>query len=103
MTPREVHGRLASASPAPLLLDVREPWEYGIVHLPDSKLIPMHELPLKLLDLDPARETVIICHLGIRSRVAAHFLEQQGFTNVINLLGGIEAWAVDVDRSLPRY
>src|SRR5690349_4753329 len=102
MTPKELHGHLSSALVPPLLLDVREPWEFSIVHLPDSRLIPMHELPLKFLELDPSRETVIICHHGIRSRVAAHFLEQQGFTNVINLLGGIEAWRVDVDRSLPR-
>lgn len=85
------------------ILDVREPWEYRLAHLADSTLIPLHELPGRYVELDPELETVIICHLGIRSQIAGQFLEQMGFNKVINLVGGIEAWAREVDRSMPRY
>jgi rhodanese-related sulfurtransferase len=53
--------------------------------------------------LDPQRETVVICHHGVRSFAVARFLEQQGFTNVINLDGGVAGWARDVDPTMPTY
>lgn len=87
----------------PLLLDVREPWEFEIVHISNSQLIPMNQLPIKLTDLDPNQETVMICHHGVRSRHAGIFLEQQGFSKIINLSGGIDAWARQVDPNLAVY
>ena len=103
ITPSALQDHLAQADPPPLLLDVREPWEYQTVHLPRSKLIPMMQIPAALSQLDQNEEIVVICHHGIRSRQVAYFLEGNGFRNVINLYGGIDAWAREVDSSLPIY
>lgn len=99
----ELHAYLNSAAEPPLLLDVREPWEYDTAHIEGSTLVPMRSVPEQLPMLDPERETVVICHHGIRSRVIGRFLESQGFSNIINLSGGVAAWARDVDRQMPSY
>lgn len=103
MTTGECRDYLESADEKPILLDVREPWEYKIVHLDESLLIPMRQIPVSLDQLDPDRETVVICHHGIRSRQVAMYLEHNGFTNVVNLRGGLDAWAKETDTSLPTY
>lgn len=103
LTAKELKAYLEETDPPPLLLDVREPWEHQRVHLPDSKLIPMRQIPYSMVDLDPRCEIVVYCHHGIRSRQVAFFLEQHGFDRVINLHGGIDAWARDVDRTIPVY
>lgn len=87
----------------PLLLDVREPWEFEFCHLSGSILLPMSQLPKQLATLDPHQETVVICHHGIRSQHVGLFLEQMGFTQIINLKGGIDAWAHDIDPQMPTY
>ncbi|MBL8396779.1 MAG: sulfurtransferase [Candidatus Accumulibacter sp.] len=87
----------------PVLLDVREPWEYALCHLPGSRLLPMSIVPAKLDQLDPQAETVVICHHGIRSLQVANFLERQGFALTYNLSGGIDAWARDVDPLMHTY
>ena len=102
-SPRELKKHLAATDTDPLLLDVREPWEYRICHLEGSQLIPMGQLAGALNALDPNRETVVICHHGIRSRQVARYLDYQGFANVINLNGGVEAWARYVDLDMPTY
>ena len=104
-TPTELQNYLAETNAAPLLLDVREAWEFQICQLQGSQLIPMRDIPQAVEggDLDPAQEIVAICHHGIRSRQVAYYLEQQGFDKVINLEGGVEAWASDVDPTMPRY
>jgi rhodanese-related sulfurtransferase len=86
-----------------MLLDVREAWEYQIVHLEGSQLVPMRKVPGIVDTLDPHREIIVICHHGIRSRQVALFLEHQGFSNVVNLSGGLDAWARHTDTSLPTY
>ena len=63
----------------------------------------MRQIPMAAEDLDPEKETVVICHHGIRSRQVGFYLEQQGFKNVINLEGGVEAWAQDVDPTMNQY
>lgn len=85
------------------LLDVREPWEYEIVRLPGARLIPLAELPSRLRELDRTLPTYVYCHHGIRSWHAACFLLEQGFTEVVNVAGGIDAWAREVDAGLSRY
>lgn len=103
-TPVELEARLrAQETQPPLLLDVREPWEHSICRLDDAVLMPMQRLPARLSELDPQRETVVICHHGIRSYQVVRYLEQQGFTRVINLQGGLAAWARDVDPAMPSY
>lgn len=87
----------------PLLLDVREPWEFERCHIEGSQLVPMREIPARATMLDPGRQTVVICHHGVRSAQVAMFLERSGFGNVINLHGGVAAWAQHVDPAMARY
>ena len=103
MTVRELKAYLDGAGQHPFLLDVREPWEYGICRIDGSHLIPMRNVPDSLQELDPARGIVVICHHGIRSRQVALFLEHQGFTSIINMEGGVAAWAREVDPAMPTY
>lgn len=102
-TARELQEYLEKADTRPLLLDVREPWEFQVCRLPDSQLVPMRQIPMALDGLDPKRETVVICHHGVRSFAVARFLEQAGFTSVINLDGGVAGWARHVDPTMPTY
>nr|WP_207146547.1 rhodanese-like domain-containing protein [Ectothiorhodospira mobilis] len=103
MSARALREHLDRVPAPPLLLDVREPWEYEIVHIPGSQLCPLARLPERAGDLDPRAGIVLICHHGIRSRQAGLWLEHQGFSHLINLEGGIDAWAREVDPSLPVY
>ena len=99
----KLRAYLAETDTDPLLLDVREPWEFQTCQIAGSQLIPMGQLPAALKALDPERETVVICHHGIRSRQVGRFLEYQGFSGVINLSDGIDGWARDVDREMAVY
>lgn len=87
----------------PFLLDVREAWEFELCHVHGSSLMPMGSVPQRIRELDRGAETVVICHHGVRSYEVAQFLEQQGFAKVINLQGGIDAWAQQVDPTMPTY
>ena len=87
----------------PMLLDVREPWEFDYCHIEGSELVPMGQIQTMIEELDPEEQTVVICHHGIRSRQVAYYLEHMGFTDVINLDGGVEQWAQDVEPSMKRY
>ena len=87
----------------PLLLDVREPWEFDYCHIGGSQLMPMREVPGIIGELDREQEIVLICHHGIRSRQIGLYLETQGFSKVINLEGGVEDWAQQVDPAMKRY
>lgn len=89
--------------PSPLLLDVREPWEYQLCHIDGSSSVPMNTVPANVEQLDNDKPIVCICHHGMRSMQVALFLEQQGFSNVINLTGGVDAWAMQVDSNMPTY
>lgn len=86
-----------------LLLDVREAWELEIASVPGIVHIPMNEVPDRLAELDPKRETVVLCRSGGRSLQVARYLEAQGFAAVANLTGGILAWGRDLDPSLSPY
>ena len=86
-----------------ILLDVREPWDSQLARIPDSVLIPLGQLPLRLKELDPQKEIVTICHHGVRSMSALGFLLRNGFTGVKNLTGGIDAYSATADPSIPRY
>jgi rhodanese-related sulfurtransferase len=92
-----------SSRTPPLLLDVREPMEYRICHLENATLIPMNAIPGRLAELDADAEIVCICHHGARSLQVAAFLERNGFAKVINLSGGMHAWSLQVDPSMPTY
>lgn len=103
ISPQALSDWLASGREPPLLLDVREPWEFAICRIEGSRLLPMSRIVASLSDLDRQRETVVICHHGIRSQQVAHYLSHQGFTGIINLQGGVAAWARDVDPAMPTY
>jgi rhodanese-related sulfurtransferase len=85
------------------LLDVRTPQEAAIAGLPGSVLIPLSELPMRFAELPQDRPLVAYCHHGMRSESAARFLEAQGFPEVGNLAGGIDAWSQTIDPGVPRY
>jgi rhodanese-related sulfurtransferase len=87
----------------PLLLDVREPWEWETARIAGATLIPMREIPARFGELDSAREVVAICHHGGRSQQVAMFLEKNGFAKVHNLTGGVDAWSRTVDPAVPLY
>jgi len=103
LTPFECKTHIENSAEKPLLLDVREPWEYRIAALEGSTLIPMREIPAATETLDPEQEIIVICHHGIRSRHVAHYLESRGFARVINLRGGVDAWARELDTRLTTY
>ncbi|MBM3202628.1 sulfurtransferase [Candidatus Woesearchaeota archaeon] len=103
ITPNELQQMLADTVAAPLLLDVREPHEFAFCHIAGSLHIPMNQIPQRLAELDADRETVVICHHGIRSRMVADYLLSRGYPHIINLSGGLEAWARTVDPDMPRY
>jgi len=86
-----------------LILDVREPFEIALAPFPGATHIPMGDVPSRLTELDPDRETVVVCHHGVRSAQVAMYLAQMGFERVLNLAGGIDAWSEDADPSTPRY
>jgi rhodanese-related sulfurtransferase len=100
--PAALKARLQSAQP-PLVLDVREPWECKLAHLPGTVDIPMGEVPQRLGELPRDREIVVMCHGGVRSLRVAQFLAQNGFSRLANLTGGIHAWAGEVDPSIGTY
>lgn len=87
----------------PRLIDVREPWEFDICHIAQSELIPMGQIPAKISLFHESPEYVIICHHGIRSMHVIKFLAHHGIHNTINLDGGVDAWARDVDLDMPVY
>lgn len=102
ITPKELKSRIDKGDNL-ILLDVREQWEYDLAKLSGSMLIPLGTLPQSLAKLNRDSEIIAICHHGMRSADATNFLLQQGFANVKNLVGGIDAWSAQVDGTVPRY
>ena len=98
---RELKSR-REAGDSFLLIDVREPWEAQTASI-GGKLIPQGELPNRLSELDPAQEIIVHCRSGVRSQRAAEFLQQNGYSRVSNLAGGILAWSDEIDPSVPKY
>ncbi len=103
LTPQDVQALLREPPAGLVLLDVRQPWEHEIVHLPGATLIPMPEIPRRAKELDAAAPVVVYCHHGVRSVQVGIYLERLGFVDVRNLDGGIEAYSTEVDRRLARY
>ena len=86
------------------LIDVREPHEYAIARLPNTTLIPLGQITSRRSEIDPSRDAIVFCKVGLRSAAAVRRLKDAGFTGrLINLKGGILAWSKDVDPSVPKY
>jgi len=95
------------AGATPVVLDVREPWELQTASVAADGFslvaIPMNQIPARMGELDPARAVACLCHHGARSQRVAMFLAQNGFGQVANVAGGIEAWSRELDPTVPRY
>lgn len=102
-TPQELNDYLQSNESTPLLLDVREPAEFDICHIENSRLLPMGQVAASIDDLPRDKDIIVICHHGMRSHSIAMYLEQLGFDKVINLSGGIDAWSRQIDLDMPLY
>ena len=100
----ELEERLRSGRPT-VLVDVRQPWEHDLAKLPGSVLIPLPELPERAGEIDVPEGALVVayCHHGVRSHSGAAILDKHGFPNVASLIGGIEAWSLEVDPKTPRY
>jgi rhodanese-related sulfurtransferase len=104
LSPQQLANWLADRSRArPVLLDVREPWEFQICRIRDSVHMPMDKVPERKDELDPEADTVVVCHHGARSFQVGALLEAAGFSKVFNLAGGVDGWAKQVERGMPQY
>jgi adenylyltransferase/sulfurtransferase len=107
--PREINvqelTRMQKAGEPVYLLDVRQPWEHKLVALADSLLVPLPELAARAGEVQPPQGSLVVvyCHHGVRSLSGAALLERLGFGQVASLAGGIDAWATEVDPTMPRY
>jgi rhodanese-related sulfurtransferase len=110
--PAQMREWLASQADArPLILDVREPWETHTASVQpladaasfDVLFMPMQSIPQRLNELPQDRTIACLCHHGMRSQQVAAFLQRQGFEQVINIAGGIDAWSRELDPSVAAY
>jgi rhodanese-related sulfurtransferase len=100
----QAFSQLRQQPDAPILLDVREPWEHQTASLPNSLLMPMGEVASRAhTELDPDAPIVVLCHHGARSLSVTMWLRNQGFEQVQSLAGGIDAWSRTIDPTIPRY
>lgn len=102
MTVKDLQQKLA-ANEVTMLLDVREVAEHEAARIEGSQLIPLKLLPTRLADVPREGLVVVHCHHGGRSGQAVEYLLAQGYTNVFNLTGGIDAWSLEIDQNVPRY
>ena len=102
ITPNQLKGMI-DENKRFILLDVREQWEYEIVHIEGATLIPLGELPRRFREITHGIEIVVYCHWGMRSLDAAFLLQQLGFKSVKSLVGGIDQWAEEIDTQLRQY
>ena len=102
LSPADLHRRLQAGDDLQLI-DVREEIEFEYCHLPGSRLIPLDELPRRAAEIRTEGPVVVICHHGVRSAHAAGYLRHLGRTNVLNLRGGGDAWALQVNPDFPVY
>lgn len=102
ISPAELH-EWGESGKAFVVLDVREAPERAIAALPGSLDVPMRDVPARMAELPRDRALVVLCHYGERSARVAQFLEGNGFGDVYNLAGGIDAYSEEIDAGIPRY
>jgi adenylyltransferase/sulfurtransferase len=85
------------------IIDVREPYEWQLGHIPGARLVPLDRIADEIPRLDKRRETILYCKVGVRSMYAAHQLADAGVSDVRNLAGGILRWIDEVDPTMTRY
>jgi rhodanese-related sulfurtransferase len=101
--PKDVETLLKAGPSKTYLLDVREVEERETARIEPSAHIPVNEIPARLPEIPKDRTVIVYCHLGARSSMVAGYLESEGYQDVVNLEGGIEAWSAEVDPKVPRY
>jgi rhodanese-related sulfurtransferase len=102
ITPSQLSELMRGEAP-PLVVDVREPEEYELARIEGARLLPLSLFNEWATALDPERETVFMCHHGMRSAQVCAWLSRQGFGKIHNLAGGIDRWSTDIDPAVPRY
>jgi rhodanese-related sulfurtransferase len=102
IAPAELARLRAGAEPY-ALLDVREPWELAICGLPEAVHVPLRELAGHAHELPRDQPLIIVCHTGRRSLLATQYLRESGLSGAVNLRGGVEAYALEVDPGMARY
>ena len=100
---RELKEKLDREPGKLVVLDVREPWERKLCELPGAIAIPMREIPARTAELPKDAEIAVLCHHGIRSQQVALYLERAGFDKLNNVVGGIAAWAREIDLKMQTY
>jgi rhodanese-related sulfurtransferase len=99
----QLRDQLASPNP-PILLDVREPWEFQIASISGSTLMPMGDIPGRAhQELDEEQPIAVLCHHGARSLSVTMWLRQQGFEKAQSVAGGIDAWSRRIDPTVATY
>jgi rhodanese-related sulfurtransferase len=102
-----VKNAAENGNAAPVVLDVREPWELQTASVKadgfELVAMPMRSVPARYMELQRDQPIACLCHHGGRSAQVAHFLMQNGFTQIVNVQGGINAWSNEVDPSIPTY
>jgi len=104
-SPEDIQRRIDAGEPL-VLIDVREPDEFAITRIDGATLIPMRDIPASLQQLEAKADEatlIVFCHHGVRSLNAAHWLREQGVAPCQSMAGGIDAWSVRIDPSVPRY
>ena len=99
----EAYANARLQRPAPLLLDVREPWENAQCRIEGSVLIPMGSIPSMVQKLDTDEPVICYCHHGMRSLDVVNWLRHQGISSAKSLAGGIDRWSLEIDPRVPRY
>ncbi len=99
----QAYDTIRKSPEAPILIDVREPWEFAIASIPSATLNPLGEIRTWAQTLDKSKSYVLMCHHGGRSAIACQILSGMGFADVCNLEGGIDMWSIAVDPTTPRY
>ena len=100
---KELQQKIQQQDQSFVLLDVREEFEFQLASIERSVLIPLNQIQERINELEKQQDIVVICHHGIRSQHAAGYLDNCGFTNVTNLVGGIDAWSCQCNPEVPRY
>jgi len=103
LTVSELKEKLSKGSHDFVVIDVREPWELAVCSLPGAVSIPMRAIPARYPELSKDTELVLMCHHGVRSQHVAQYLQSQGFEKLSNLVGGINAWANEIDPKMAKY
>jgi len=101
LNPKEFKDYLADNEVT--LVDVREQWEFDICQIKGAILIPLGEIAKSYVNLNKDSKIALYCHSGIRSMHVADFLLSKGFQSLVNLQGGIDAWAQEIDTTVERY